>query len=190
MQVLLGGDRSAWEVRILGHILYPGGLGSRPDSARQAYTGRKSQGVRTAVELVNPSGRNMPAFHKPQQVFVLVDSPKSPHRPTETLTYGLQDAWGSAGELRRLGKRTRDGVLARQARLFTLSFCNIRPNRIDQPFFTRNDSRPLYPFVGAVLATVAVLKRKNAFAGCDMCAFGDCGLAIVRVHKLQIRPCE
>jgi hypothetical protein len=113
MHVLPGGDRSAWEVHILGHILYPGGLGSRPDSAGQAYAGRKSLGVRTAVELLNPSGGNVPAFHEPQQGFLLVDSPKSPHRPVETRTYSLQDAWGSAGQRRRLGERTGDGVLAR-----------------------------------------------------------------------------
>ena len=142
VQTLPSRDRCAWKVRVTGHIFYPGGLGLRPDPARQTHARRKSPGVGALVELLDLCRWHVPGFHAAQQPTLLVNSPNSSHRPVETLTNSLQDPRSSAGQGRRLGEHARDRVLRSQARFFALSFRDIRRDSVNQSSFRADNGRP------------------------------------------------
>jgi hypothetical protein len=190
MQALLGRDRCAGKVWLPRHIFYPGGLGLRPDSAREAYARRKNARARTSVELFELSRWLPPCLHTAQQLLLLVNLPNSPHGPIETLTNSLQDPRSGAAQGRRIGENACNRILRGLARLFALPFCDIRRDAVDQSPFRADNGRPQKPSVGAVFTSVAILERKCAAPGCDARCFGDSSLTVIGVYELNVRTRE
>src|ERR1700746_442574 len=168
------------------HIFDPRGLGLLPNPARQAYAQRKSSGVRAQVELLNLCRWHVPGFYAAQQLLLLVNSPNGAHRPVETLTNDLKDQRGGPGQGGRLGKHARARVVGSQARLLSLSCRDIRRDSVNESSFRADNSRPEQPFVGSILAAVAILERNGVAAGSNLRGFSGRGLAVIGVHKLKI----
>ena len=190
MQSFAIGHLNSWKTLVRGAVRNPERLAVFPNVAGKPDALWKCSGTSGRLELGEQEMRLVPHFEAAKHVRRGIDAPDRAHHPIQAVANRFQNARRGIAERCGIGQHRRDCVSGGDALFGALAFGDVARHRENHFFVGPGRGIPQQPFVGAVLAAVAIFKQDRARAGIQFFRFGQRGRLVFGMDKIEIGAAE
>ena len=185
MQACFARYRNSWEIRLAGNVIEPERLATFQYSSWQPRALGECSCSRFIYEFICRDAWQMPHLNAVQVPVALLQFPRRPDIPPESLANALENAWRCIHQRRRLRENARHNILGQQSIFIRLHLGDIATGCVEEFTFGVCCCGPEDPSITAVFGPNAIAEAQRLLALEDFSSLLCSGFAIVRMDQFE-----